>query len=167
MKSTMEIMSLFPINLSPEWYNYTVTPLQYGEEAYFRITWINRYMNLATNYFFELDFDHTNFAWDYNLGWGATPWYEKISMPCITENLGTGTKCFLYPGGAAGTKSTIQVIGLSAMAVNGTFTMHFPKIKFGSSGTAHVTFTMYQNTPGENTLKIPIVTTELFLTPSP
>lgn len=156
-----------PIIMSPEWYTTLVTPIQYGEEAYFRITWINRYLSLGTNYFFELDFDHTNLAWDYNLGWGTSEWYQKYQIPCITENLGANTRCFLTPGRVAGSKSTITVIGLSAMVVNGTFTMHFPKIKFGTAGTAHVTFTLYQNTPGENTLKIPIVTTELYMSPAP
>ena len=156
-----------PIILTPADYTAMIAPIQYGQEAYLRVSWTNNYLALATNYFFEIDFDHTNQAWDYNLGWPAMEWYQTLDLPCIAENLGPNVKCVLTPGGAADTSSKIQVIGLSAIPFGQAYTLHFPKIKFGTGGTAYMNFTLYQNTPGENTHKIPIVTTPITFQPNP
>ena len=155
-----------PITLPASWYTTNIYPLQYNEEAYLRISFTNNYMDLGTNYFFEIGFFHTNQAWDYNLGWGAQEWYTTLDLPCIAENLGTAYRCVLKPGGAAGTSSLIQVIGLSTIPAGQIYTLHFPKILFGTSGTANGNFTLYQNTPGETTQKIPIVTTPISFTPN-
>ena len=152
-----------PIVMDSTWLTTGFYPTQYGEESYLEITWTNKYMDLGTNYFIELSFDHSNQAWDYNLGWGAQPWYGRYDMPCLVDGLGTDYSCILIPGGAANTQSIIQIIGLSAISSvspNNVFTFRLPKIKFGTPSTAvsaYMTFTVYQNTPGENTNKIPIM----------
>ena len=159
-----------PIVMDGNWLTTQFYPLQFGEEAYFEATWTNKYMNLATNYFIEIDFKHPNYAWDFNLGWGATDEYGRYPVPCIVEGLGTQYSCVMDPGGALYTTSTIQIIGLSAIPLNNVANIRIPKILFGSPTLptytiAYLTFTLYENTPGENTLKIPIMTMDLTYNP--
>ena len=149
-----------PITMTDDWATATFAPLQYQQDSYLRISWTNKYIELGSNYFFQLDFNHLNEAWDFNLGWTALKWYQKYDLPCIVENLGEGIRCILRPGGALNTISTIQVVGISSIpkSVDGsTVLLHFPMIKFGTQGTANLRFGLYQNTPGENTLDIPIM----------
>ena len=149
-----------PITMTDDWATATFAPLQYEQDSYLRISWTNKYMDLGSNYFFQLDFNHLNEAWDFNLGWSALEWYQNYDLPCIVENLGEGIRCILRPGGELNTMSTIQVIGISSIpksADGSTVLLHFPMIKFGTQGTANLRFGLYQNTPGESTLEIPIM----------
>ena len=160
-----------PITMDGSWLTTQFYPLQFGEEAYFEAVWTNKYMNLATNYFIEIDFKHQNYAWDFNLGWGSTDEYGRYPVPCIVEGLGAQYSCIMDPGGALYTTSTIQIIGLSAIPLNNVAHIRIPKILFGSPAyptytIAYLTFTLYQHTPGENTLKIPIMTMDLAYSPN-
>ena len=158
-----------PIMIPDSSFHINISPVQYGEEAFMKIIWTNSYHTLSTNYFIELEFDHSNLAWDFNLGWGNTNLIARLNIPCIVEIPGSSYtgKCLIKRGGALNTKSYIQVIGLPTISLGATVNIFLPKIKFGSpSGSnplANLKFLVYENTPGEDTHKTPIMfITKLF-----
>lgn len=144
--------------------DFTLTPLitELNEYTILKIDFVNNYINLNGQYEFNLTFDHSNNAWETNLGWGAkTVWYQKYTYPCIVTGIGSNYYCEIRPGTALGTASTIVVKYQGNMVINlgTTVTFFFPKIQLGTStDPMQGSFKIQEYTPGKLTSYIDIYT---------
>lgn len=136
--------------------DFTLTPLvnEANEYTILKIEFTNNYHVLNAQYDFLLTFDHSNNAWEANLGWGAkTVTYQKYDYPCIVENSGTNYYCEIRPGTALGTTSTIAVMykGNLALGLGTKVVFYFPRIQLGSNPAHNMQgqFKIREYTPGQ------------------